>query len=524
MGLVLGPHACTDRIWDTRVAEPQLPAPEDGRPGEGQRLTPDAPRNGGRHPRPQAKHAPDHRRWTQHTRSSGRWDSETAEETPHKRTRARTPTWRQYRSHQQEARPRNLRRRRAACPPSAPRGNGATAPAKAGAPNSTLSPDPMTERCLRSNPRPHAPPYATGWRRAGSWMRPHAAAWTSRRPSTESPTQDRRQWPCTPGAATADPQRGSLWSPGELCWSWRRTWSEGCSTHPVCSRRANSGPSRCTTPQERGPSPRGRCSPSCGTWHRRTPPQGPQRKSPGTSTPADQDYPPRRPRGGLPMAPAAEGLSLAATLQRHPDKRARHFLQTGTVPAAPPDSELAMGRRGGATAAGPLLWYLPMGTLAHATKAVKGAFPQPLLPGMALLRSLQAGAAWVRWREGGGRSSPYFPLVQGQALLHAEGMGTVEWGAIVPGTACRWITAAAPQPMRSPPACQRLLRMVSSLAPQTRLNEGRMEGHTEPHQGVANEPGCTVPAGAGAPTAHGPHTRGPPRPARGVGSHGAVQR
>ena len=112
------------------------------------------------------------------------------------------------------------------------------------------------------------------------------------------------------------------------------------------------------------------------------------------------------------------------------------------------------------------LWYLPMGTLAHATQAVKGAFLQPLLPGVALLRSLQAGAAWVRWKEGKGRSSPYFPMVQGQALIHAEGMGTVEWGAIVPGTACRWITAAARQPMRSPPACHRLLRMVPSLAPQ----------------------------------------------------------
>ena len=31
-----------------RVVEPWLPAPEDGRPGEGQRLTPDAPHNGGR--------------------------------------------------------------------------------------------------------------------------------------------------------------------------------------------------------------------------------------------------------------------------------------------------------------------------------------------------------------------------------------------------------------------------------------------------------------------------------------------
>ena len=180
-------------------------------------------------------------------------------------------------------------------------------------------------------------------------------------------------------------------------------------------------------------------------------------------------HPWRRPRGGLPLAPAAEGLSLAATLQRHPDKQARHFLQTGTVPATPPDSEWRWDAGVAQPLPGPWtfpLWYLPMGTLAHATQAVKGAFPQPLLPGVALLRSLQAGAAWVRWKEGKGRSSPYFPMVQGQALIHAEGMGTVEWGAIVPGTACRWITAAAPQPMRSPPACHRLLRMVPSLAPQ----------------------------------------------------------
>ena len=109
--------------------------------------------------------------------------------------------------------------------------------------------------------------------------------------------------------------------------------------------------------------------------------------------PADQDYPWRTPTGGLPVAPAPEGLSLAATLQRQPDKQARHFLQTGTVPATPPDS----GWRWDAGVAQPLpgpwtlpLWYLPMGTLAH----------------------------------------------------------------------------AAPQPMRSPPTCHRLLRMVPSLAPQ----------------------------------------------------------
>ena len=52
VGPVLGPHARTDRTRDTQVAEPRLPAPEDGRPGEGQRLTPDAPHNGGRQPPP----------------------------------------------------------------------------------------------------------------------------------------------------------------------------------------------------------------------------------------------------------------------------------------------------------------------------------------------------------------------------------------------------------------------------------------------------------------------------------------
>ena len=47
-----GSHARTDRTRDTWVAEPRLPAREDERPGEGQRLTPDAPHNGGRPPPP----------------------------------------------------------------------------------------------------------------------------------------------------------------------------------------------------------------------------------------------------------------------------------------------------------------------------------------------------------------------------------------------------------------------------------------------------------------------------------------
>ena len=47
VGPMQGPHARTDRTRDTRVAGPRTPAPEDERQGEGQRLTPDAPRNGG---------------------------------------------------------------------------------------------------------------------------------------------------------------------------------------------------------------------------------------------------------------------------------------------------------------------------------------------------------------------------------------------------------------------------------------------------------------------------------------------
>ena len=69
VGLVLGPHARTDCTRDTRVAEPRLPAPEDGRPGEGRRLTPDAPHNGGRPPPPGT--ASHHPRGTQGVQAKG---------------------------------------------------------------------------------------------------------------------------------------------------------------------------------------------------------------------------------------------------------------------------------------------------------------------------------------------------------------------------------------------------------------------------------------------------------------------
>ena len=88
VGLVLGPHARTDRTRDTRVAEPRPPAPEDGRPGEGQRLTPDAPRNSGRPAPPgtAAHHPPRHAAPTGH---AGQGDSVGP---PHPHTRTHS-TW-----------------------------------------------------------------------------------------------------------------------------------------------------------------------------------------------------------------------------------------------------------------------------------------------------------------------------------------------------------------------------------------------------------------------------------------------
>ena len=83
---VLGPHARTDRTRNTRVAVPRLPAPEDGRSGEGQRLTPDAPDNSGSPPpprgRPPATPPPRHAAPTGH---AGQGDSVGP---PHPHTRA----------------------------------------------------------------------------------------------------------------------------------------------------------------------------------------------------------------------------------------------------------------------------------------------------------------------------------------------------------------------------------------------------------------------------------------------------
>ena len=90
VGPDLGPHARTDRTWDTRVAEPWLPAEEDGRPGEGQRPTPDAPQNGGR-PAPPGDGPPPPPRHAAPTGHAGQGDS-AGPPNPHPNTHAHS-TW-----------------------------------------------------------------------------------------------------------------------------------------------------------------------------------------------------------------------------------------------------------------------------------------------------------------------------------------------------------------------------------------------------------------------------------------------
>ena len=86
---MLGPHARTNRTLDTRVAEPRMPAPEDGRPGEGQRLSPDAPHNGCR-PAPPGDGPPPPPRHAAPTGHASQGDSAGP---PHPHTRAHS-TWR----------------------------------------------------------------------------------------------------------------------------------------------------------------------------------------------------------------------------------------------------------------------------------------------------------------------------------------------------------------------------------------------------------------------------------------------
>ena len=187
VGPVLGPHARTDRARDTWVTEPRLPAPKDGRSGEGQRLSPDAPRNAGKRPPPgtpirrphneQRTNAPAHQPRDICTPPPALRHSDTtmAEPAAPRKTRPRSPTLDEA---HEVIRALGLRDGEGDPPqgdagtdsdletvPELPTGSAPAEPAlpagsvpalcpawkraKAGAPNSNPSPAPMTERCPR---------------------------------------------------------------------------------------------------------------------------------------------------------------------------------------------------------------------------------------------------------------------------------------------------------------------------------------------------------------------------------------
>ena len=219
-----------------------------------------------------------------------------------------------------------------------------------------------------------------------------------------------------------------------------------------------------------------------------------------------------QPRGNPPTAPRQGGTPLPAD---------------GHGPGRPTRLRVAMGRRGGATAAGPL--GPPVVVFAHGHPGPRQSSPQGNFPAAAPPWRGPApqppGGGHLGTVEGRRRAlEPLFPPGPAPGAAPRQGHGDRGMG----GDRARHgvqvdhsgrPTAHAIAPDVPPPPTD-----VPLFGPRTALYEGRVEGHTEPHQGVANKPGCTVPAGAGARTAHGPHTRGPPRPAQGVSSHGAPQR
>ena len=65
----------------------------------------------------------------------------------------------------------------------------------------------------------------------------------------------------------------------------------------------------------------------------------------------------------------------------------------------------------------------------------------------------------------------------------------------MPDTACRWIIVTAPQPMRSPLACYRLLRTVPSLAPHHALTRGLWRAMLSHHREWMKDPNARSPPG-----------------------------
>ena len=203
-----------------------------------------------------------------------------------------------------------------------------------------------------------------------------------------------------------------------------------------------------------------------------------------------------QPRGNPPTAPRQEGTPLPAD---------------GHGPGRPARLGVAMGRRGGATAAGPL--GPPVVVFAHGHPGPRyssrqGGFPAAAPPWRGPAPQPAGGGGLGTLEERGRAPEPLFPPGPGPGATPRRGHRDRGMGgdrARCGRPTAHAIAASVPPPPTGGPL----------LGPPTRPYRGPMEGHTEPHQGVANEPGCTVPAGAGARTAHGPHIPGSATPCTG---------
>ena len=129
--------------------------------------------------------------------------------------------------------------------------------------------------------------------------------------------------------------------------------------------------------------------------------------------PADQEYPWRRPRGGLPVAPAAEGLSLAATLQRHPTsmhatscRRAR-----SRPPRQTPSGDGTQGWRNHCRAPGPsrcgTYQWAPWPTPPRPSRGLSRSRPSPAWPCSAACRRGPPGYGGGKGRGARAPTSPW---------------------------------------------------------------------------------------------------------------------
>ena len=263
-------------------------------------------------------------------------------------TRARTPTWRHCRSPPREARPRNLRRWRACVPAICPAWNRGHCTSEGWCPKQ--HPQPGPDDGALPEVKPPAARAALRYGVAQGWILDETARGSVNiQEAVDRVTHAGRAVVAlhTQGRH-GGPAEGIIVEPSGMVLVLAADMVEGVLHASRVRRACPQWTIQVYTPPRAWPF--STWAVLAVMWH-----LAPEDAPTGTAEdiarglhawPANQDYPWRRPRGGLLVAPAAEGLSLAATLQRHPDKQARHFLQTGTVPDTPRQTLSGDGTQG----------------------------------------------------------------------------------------------------------------------------------------------------------------------------------